>query len=252
MTHLAAKALLAFLAWVSLVAPAGATDTVQGRIVQVAGGDTITFVDAQQREHQFRLAFIDAPVPGQPFADEAQSALSAMVLGRHVKVQLRGRDKDGIAEVEVVEPHGHVVNLELVRRGLAWRDYFDAQAQPDREQYQAALLEAQRARQGLWSHDRVEAPRDFRARVNQHMRWWLVAVAGLACFCLLGLIFSVYEKRLTAWIERQDQISKESAEARRQAHIQAEAEQAGRDRVREIANREMDRLAAESRRGKST
>lgn len=91
----------------------------------------------------------------------------------------------------MVEPHGHVVNLELVRRGLAWRDYFDVQAQPDREQYQAALLEAQRARQGLWSHDRVEAPRDFRARVGQQMRWWNTAAAGLACFALLGLVFSV-------------------------------------------------------------
>jgi Staphylococcal nuclease homologue len=152
----------------------------------------------------------------------------------------------------VVNPHfGHnVENLELVRRGLAWRDYFDAQAQPDREQYQAALSEAQRARQGLWSQDRVEAPRDFRARVSQHMRWWLYAVAGLAGFTLLGLVFSVYDKQISAWIERQDQITKESAEAYRQAHMQAEAEQEERDRTREIADQEMDRLAAERRRRK--
>nr|WP_295130110.1 thermonuclease family protein [uncultured Roseateles sp.] len=234
-----------------MVAPVWATDTIQGQIVKVVGGDTVTLIDAQQREHQLRLAFIDAPVPGQPFADEAQSALSAMVLGRQVKAQVRGMDRNGIAAVEVVEPHGHVVNLELVRRGLAWRDYFDEQNHSDREQYQAALSEAQRARQGLWSQDRVEAPRDFRARVSQYTRWWLYAVAGLACFTFVGLVFSIYDRRISAWLERQDEITKASAEAYRQARMQAEAEQAERDRTREIANQEMDRLAAERRRRES-
>lgn len=166
--------------------------------------------------------------------------------------QVRGRDQNGIAAVEVVEPHGHVVNLELVRRGLAWRDYFDAQNQPDREQYQTALSEAQQTRQGLWSQNRVEAPRDFRARVSLHLRWWLYAVAGLAGFTLLGLVFSVYDKQISAWLERQDQITKKSAEAYRQARMQAEAEQAERDRTRKIAAREMDRLAAERRRREPT
>lgn len=112
----------------------------------------------------------------------------------------------------------------------------------------AALLEAQRARQGLWSQDRVEAPRDFRARVSQRMRWWLYAVAGLAGFTLLGLVFSIYDRRISAWLERQDEITKASAEAYRLARMQAEAEQAERDRTRELANQEMDRLAAERRR----
>lgn len=43
-------------------------------------------------------------------------------------------------------------------------------------------------------------------------------------------------------------ITKASAEAYRQARIQAEAEQAERDLTRAIANQEIDRLAAERRR----
>ncbi|WP_343623532.1 thermonuclease family protein [Roseateles puraquae] len=234
-----------------MAAPAWAEEPLHGQVIGVVGGDAIKLVDARQREHQLRLAFIDPPVPGQPYADEAQSALSAMVLGRQVTAQIRGKDQDGIASVEVVEPHGHVVNLELVRRGLAWRDYFDAQNQPDREQYQAALSEAQQTRQGLWSQDRVEAPRDFRVRVSHQMRWWLYAVAGLAGLTVLGLVFSVCDKQISAWLERQEQITNESAEAYRQARMQAEAEQAERDRTREIANREMDRLAAERQRRES-
>lgn len=234
-----------------LAVPAWADEPLHGQVIGVVGGDVITLVVAQQREHRLRLAFIDAPALGRSFGDEAQSALSAMVLGRQVTAQIRGRDQNGIAAVEVVEPHGHVVNLELVRRGLAWRDYFDAQNQPDREQYQTALSEAQQARQGLWSQDRVEAPRDFRARVSQYMRWWLYAVAGLAGFTLLGLVFSVYDKQISDWIERQDQITKASAKAYRRARMQAEAEQVERDRTREIADLEMDRLAAERRRRES-
>lgn len=69
---------------------------------------------------------------------------------------------------------------------------------------------------------------------------------------MLGLVFSVYDKRISAWIDRQDQITKESAEANRQARMKAEAEQEERDRTREIANREMERLAAERRRREPT
>lgn len=56
---------------------------------------------------------------------------------------------------------------------------------------------------------------------------------------------------IPAWLERQDEITKASAESYRQARMQAEAEQAERDRTREIANQEMDRIAAERRRRES-
>lgn len=235
------------LLWLALAAPAAAVTTLRGQVVSVAGGDVVTMVDAQHREHKLRLAFIDAPEVGQPFGDEAQSALAAMVLGREVTARLADEGADGVAQAEVVEPHGHLVNLELVRRGLAWHDYFDAQDKPDRDRYQAALSAAQTARQGMWALDRIEPPRDFRARIERLQRWWLYVVAGLAAFTVLGLILSKYDKRITAWIERQESQSKAEGEAYRTARIQAETEQAEKDRTREIANREMDRLAANRR-----
>lgn len=242
--HLAAV----FALSLGLASTAWADEPLHGQVIGVVGGDVITLVDAQQREHRLRLAFIDAPALGQPFGDEAQSALSSMVLGRQVEAQVRGIAPNGVAEVEVVERHGHLVNVELVRRGLAWRNYIDVQANPYRGQYQAALLEAQEARQGLWSQDRVEAPRDYRARVSEYTRWRLLAVACLAAFTVLGLIVSAYDKQISALLERQDRIIEASAQASRHARMEADAEQAARDRTREIANQEMDRLAAERRR----
>ena len=244
MCELAVRTALAYVLGLGMAASAWADGALRGQVIRVVRGEVITLVDAQHREHQLQLAFVDAPELGQPFGDEAQSALAAMVLGREVTANLRGEGEDGTALAEVIEPRGHLVNVELVRRGLAWHDYFGVQIKPERDQYQAAMADAQQARLGMWALDRVEAPRDYRARAGQYLRWWLFAVTGLAGFTLLGLIFAIYDKQIAAWIARQDELTKSSAEAYRTARIQAEAEAAERDRTRDIANREMDRLAA--------
>lgn len=243
MFELVVRPLLTCALWLCLTLSASAVEMARGQVISVAGGDVITLLDEQHREHRMGLAYIDAPALGQPFGDEAQSALSAMVLGRQVVVQIRGKGADGVTRVELVEPKGHLVNLELVKRGLAWHDAFDVQAKPERDQYQVAQLQAQKERKGMWALDRLEPPRDYRARVGQFMRGWLYVVAFLAAFTLLGLIFTVYEKRITAWLDKQDELTRMSAEANRLARIQAEAEQAEKDQTREIATREFDRLA---------
>lgn len=229
---------------VSAVAPALADEMIRGQVVSVSGGDVLKLVDAHGREYRLRLAFIDAPEAGQPFGDEAQSALSAMVLGRQVTAQLHGKGADGLTLAEVVEPNGHLVNLELVQRGLAWQDYFDMQLKSEQGKYQGAVASAQQNRQGIWTLDRLERPRDYRDRAGQALRWWLSAVAALSSVTLLGLIFSAYDTRISAWIERQDELTKSSAVAYRLSRIQSEAEAEERDKIRDIANLEMDRLAA--------
>ncbi|MBY0233461.1 MAG: thermonuclease family protein [Burkholderiaceae bacterium] len=238
-----------WLLWTCLIglsafAPVWAGEMIRGQIVSVSGGDVLKLVDAHGREYRLRLAFIDAPEAGQPFGDEAQSALSAMVLGRQVTAQLHGQGADGVTLAEVVEPNGHLVNLELVQRGLAWHDDFDRQLKSEHVKYQAAGAAAQQARQGIWALDRHEHPRDYRARAGQALRWWLYAVGALSSVTLLGLIFSRYDPRITAWLARQDELTKSSAEAYRLSRIQSEAEAKERDRIRKIANLELDRLAA--------
>lgn len=244
MSNFAGRLLWACLIGLSVVTLAWADGMIRGQAVSVSGGDAVKLVDANGREHRLRLAFIDAPELGQPFGDEAQSALSAMVLGRQVTAQLHGQSEDGHTQAEVFEPKGHLVNLELVQRGLAWHDYFESQTKSDRETYQAAVAAAQQARQGMWALDRLEPPRNYRARTGQTLHWWLYAVSALSGVVLLGLIFTAFDKPIAAWIERQDELTKSSAEASRLARIQSEAEAAERDRTREVADREMDRLAA--------
>jgi hypothetical protein len=48
-----------FLLLLALWSHDGRTDTLQGRVVAVADGDTITVLDAQRQQHKIRLAGID-------------------------------------------------------------------------------------------------------------------------------------------------------------------------------------------------
>lgn len=243
--HLLATLLLLLL--VAMYTSARADAILQGRVIGVHGGDTLTLLDAQQREHRIRLAYIETPAIAQPFGDEAQTALATLVLNRGVKLQMLAKSADGGQQAEVISASGKNVNLELLNRGLAWHDYFDRQSAAARERYQAALLEAQRERRGMWSLDRLEPPRDFRARREQLLRWWWYATAvGAALLLYLG-IFAVYGRRINAWLAKQDSLIKATAEEYREARIAAETAEAERERTREIANREMERLAEERR-----
>ncbi|MDR7299503.1 endonuclease YncB(thermonuclease family) [Pelomonas aquatica] len=249
MFELAMRLAIACLLGLGLVAPTWADLMVRGRVITVSGGDGITLVDAQHGEHRMRLAFIDAPALGQPFGDEAQSALAAMVLNREVTAKLHGVDVQGNAQAEIVEPKGHLVNLELVKRGLVWHDAFDTQAAPERDQYQAALREAQQDRRGMWALDRVEPPRDHRARVEQFMRRWFYVVAFCAALAALAGIFAIFEKRIAVWLAEQDalEITHRRASAGEDRCGSCGGE---RQRIRDIANQELDRLPAERRRAK--
>ena len=56
------KRLLAALASLYLVA--GYADSLTGRVVKIADGDTVTVLDARNEQHKVRLAGIDAPERG--------------------------------------------------------------------------------------------------------------------------------------------------------------------------------------------
>ncbi|MFG6417236.1 thermonuclease family protein [Roseateles sp. DC23W] len=188
-------------------------DTVlHGRVVSVTGGDVLTLVDAQQHEYKLCLAYIDAPELGQTFGDEAQAALAAAVLNRAVTVQTEGKAGDGCMLAEVFSPDGTNVNLELVRRGLAWHNYLDKHASAMRDRYGAASMEAQLERRGMWALDRLEPPKDYRARFERVMRWWFYAIATCAALAAVAGIYAAYGPRIDAWLAKQDEPEKSRAE----------------------------------------
>ena len=68
-------------------------ETLDGRVVSVADGDTVTVLDASNRQHKIRLRGIDAPEKAQPFGQRSKQSLSRMVFGKDVRVDWDKRDK---------------------------------------------------------------------------------------------------------------------------------------------------------------
>jgi endonuclease YncB( thermonuclease family) len=60
-------------------------DTLTGRVVGVADGDTITVLDANRQQHKIRLQGIDAPERAQPFGQRSKESLSTMVFNKEVR-----------------------------------------------------------------------------------------------------------------------------------------------------------------------
>lgn len=132
---------------------------VQGRVVSISDGDTLTVLTAQQHQVRIRLSDIDAPERRQPYGDRSRQALAELAFGRNVRVEVRDTDRYGRTVGRIFA--GTVdVSAEMVRRGAAWvfRRY----------SHDPMLLrleaEARAARRGLWSLPSAEqvAPWEWR------------------------------------------------------------------------------------------
>lgn len=132
------------------VLPATA-EQLQGRVVGVADGDTLTLLDAARVQHKVRLAGIDAPEKGQAFGQRAKESLAELVAGQTVTVETHKQDRYGRAVGKVLLDDRDV-NLEQIERGLAWfyRQYQSELTPDDRERYAAAEVQAREQRLGLW------------------------------------------------------------------------------------------------------
>lgn len=125
--------------------------TIEGRVVGVADGDTVTVLDVDKVQHKIRLAGIDAPEKKQDFGERSKQSLSDLVFSKTVTVETGKTDRYG-REVGKVLVDGMDANLEQVQRGFAWhyKAYQREQAANDRKLYDFAESEAKAAKRGLW------------------------------------------------------------------------------------------------------
>jgi len=134
-----------------------------GRVVRVADGDTLTILDADNRQFKIRLSEIDAPELKQPYGKLAKETLSGFVAGRLVTVNVQGVDRYQ-RHLGRIFLDGQDINAELVRGGAAWvyRQYAQ-----DTSLY---LLEAdaKSQRRGLWGLPESERvpPWEWRRRTR--------------------------------------------------------------------------------------
>ncbi len=159
----AAVAVALLIAW-----QIAAAETLHGRVVSVADGDTVTVLDSSKAQYRIRLSGIDAPERGQPFGTRARENLAKWAFRRDVIVEWRKKDRYGRL-VGVVLVDGHDVNLEQVRAGLAWwyRDYAKEQTAAERDVYELAEKAARERKLGLWVDPKPVPPWELRRTKRQ-------------------------------------------------------------------------------------
>lgn len=137
--------------------------SLQGRVVAVADGDTVTVLDADQTTHRIRLQGIDAPESRQAFGQRARQYLAALVHQQEVEVAVDKIDRFGRV-VGVIYRDGEDINLRMVQAGMAWhyRHYAREQTPEQRRAYAAAEQQARQEQRGLWADPNPMAPWDFR------------------------------------------------------------------------------------------
>lgn len=132
-------------------------ETLTGRVVAIADGDTLTLLTASNQQVKIRLHGIDAPESRQPWGARARQALSEMAFRREVRVEVHDTDRYGRTVGRI--HFGTVdVNAEMVRRGMAWV-YTRYNRDPTLPVLEA---EARAERRGLWADPRPVPPWDWR------------------------------------------------------------------------------------------
>ncbi len=148
-----------------------ATQTIQGKVMQVKDGDTVTVGPIEGGQLFIcRLYGIDAPETarrgraGQPYGDDATKKLKRLVLGQSVNVQLKGRKTHG-REVCIIRKNGTDINREMIRSGYAWA-YRKFLERPYASEYISAEDDARANRRGLWQQNNPTPPWEWR-RANR-------------------------------------------------------------------------------------
>ena len=151
--------------WVLFIAlPCGA-EMLHGKVVGVADGDTLTLLSPDNNRTRIRLFGIDAPEKSQPFGQKSKASLSELVFDRNVDVSIETLDHYGRTVGSVIY-EGNDINLEQVRRGMAWV-YQKYTRDP---KYLETEAEARTTHRGLWRDEDPSPPWEYRHGEKEHRR----------------------------------------------------------------------------------
>lgn len=154
---------------------------IEGTVVDVSDGDTLTLVDHNKVRHTIRLVGIDAPELKQVFGPESKQHLSSLVLNRPARLVDKKRDRNGhdIGQLWVPDPdcnrpdcaRKNDAGRMQLQAGMAWwyRGYPREQSDSDRGYYEYDEFDARARLKGLWQDDHAVPPWEWR---KQKIKSW--------------------------------------------------------------------------------
>jgi endonuclease YncB( thermonuclease family) len=156
------KILLIFVLFLSNIVNA---KTIEGLVVGVADGDTITVLDQQKNTYKIRLQGIDAPEKKQAFGEKSKQSLHDLVHGKQVRIEYDKEDKYGRIVGKITLDDLDICLQQLVL-GMAWhyKKYQNEQSVADRVVYNDAELKSKSLKLGLWANETPMPPWEFRKK----------------------------------------------------------------------------------------
>lgn len=152
--------------------------TLQGTVVRVADGDTVTVADGRHRQVKVRLSGIDAPEKQQAFGRQAGANLARLVMGKPVAVEWDKRDAYGrIIGRVLVAPvscpgcaRTEDAGLAQIQSGYAWwyRSESRELSHTDQQRYAIAENAARASYRGLWADPKPVPPWQWRHDPANH------------------------------------------------------------------------------------
>ena len=139
------------------------TGDLTGTVVGIHDGDTLR-LRTGTATIKVRLFGIDAPELGQPFSRASREKLSSLTFGKTVTLVPHGKDTYGRQLADVLLDDGTNVNQEMVRSGMTY--YFRRYARS--KELERIENEARRERRGVWGHDAMVPPWEYRRRARVH------------------------------------------------------------------------------------
>jgi micrococcal nuclease len=130
-----------------------------GKIISVKDGDSLELLTEENEIIEIRLAHVDTPEKKQPYGKAAKVFAANLVWGHIVTATQTDTDRYK-RKICIVEANGRILNLELVRAGLAW--HFKKYSEDRR--YSRAEKIARIRKVGLWKQSKPIAPWDARKR----------------------------------------------------------------------------------------
>lgn len=132
-----------------------------GKVIEVNDGDIITIFNLN-RPVKVRLLGVDAPEPGQPFADVARQHLKDLVLDKLVTVEYSGLAANGSIVGRVTIENVDIC-AQMIRDGAAWFDVHNNTRLTDMERqiYAQSEVAARSEKRGLWQSGDAISPWEF-------------------------------------------------------------------------------------------
>jgi micrococcal nuclease len=141
------------------------TQTVEGTVTSVEDGDTIT-VDIKGTPTVIRLFSIDCPEDGQGFGAKAKQVVTALTLGKTVKVEKLNIDPRGRTIANVFLADGSNLAIHLLEQGLAWHYTVYSNS----KELDAIEKKARDQKKGLWVQENPVAPWKYRDQQKEQKK----------------------------------------------------------------------------------